>query len=451
MATLAAARPSPGPPSLRFRGPLPFLTRMKGDPLGLYREAWRQGDFVRFDAPLIRAYLAVHPDAVKHVLQDNHRNYWKGRIFTRLRRFSGNGVLFSEGELWRRQRRLSNPAFRRPRLLAMADTMAARAERMVERWERRGPEEPFDLQWETSGYALEVAVDALLGVEELSESAWMRETMGLAMDYANHLVNTFLPAPLWVPTARNRRMSREMAKLRGLLDRIIAEHRERGDADDLLGMLLEARDEEGGMGDQQLRDELITFMTAGHETSGVTLSWAFHLLAEHPKALGHLRDELASVLGGRPPRAEDLDDLVWTRAVVEETMRVRPPAWTLARESLAPDTIAGFPIPRRASVLMSPYLTHRHPEFWDDPEAFDPTRFLPERSRGRHAMAYLPFGGGPRKCIGVHFAMLELVLAVASIAQRVHLEPVAGRPVVEDPIFTLRARDGIWMRARPLS
>ena len=196
------------PPGLSFRNPFPLLERFRTEPLRLAAEAWAHGDLVMLTTLGTRTYFVLGPDGAKHVLQDNHRNYWKGRIFSRLRRFSGNGIILSDGEIWRRQRKLSNPAFRRPRLLAMADTIVRTADEMVDRWERRGPDEPFDLQWETSRFALDVATRGLLGVEELEESEWLRETMHVAFDYANHIFNQLAPLPIWVPTRRNRRMRR---------------------------------------------------------------------------------------------------------------------------------------------------------------------------------------------------------------------------------------------------
>src|SRR5262249_55076312 len=230
-----------------------------------------------------------------------------------------------------------------------------------------------------------------------------------------------------------------------VFDIINGRRRSGKDANDLLSMLLGARDEETGeaMSDEQLRDEVITLLIAGHETTAVTLSWAWYLLSENPEAAGKLRAELAEVLGGRAPTAEDLPNLPYTRMVVEESMRLYPPAWALAREAVKDDEIGGWRIPAGSKITLCQYVTHRDPKYWEEPEKFDPERVPPERSARRPRFAYFPFGGGGRICIGNNFAMMEAQLVLAAAAQRYRVKVVPGHKVEPDPTFTLRPRNGI--------
>jgi cytochrome P450 len=233
--------------------------------------------------------------------------------------------------------------------------------------------------------------------------------------------------------------------------RLIETRRQSGPAaHDVLDMLLAARDETdgAGMSDQQLRDEVLTLLTAGHETVGAALSWAWYLLGGRPEVQEALHDEAAGVLGGQTPTAADLPRLPLATAVFEESMRLYPPAWGLAREAVEADEIGGYPVPRRALIMLSQWITHRHPACWDDPDRFDPSRFLPPHAEGRPKFAYFPFGGGPRMCIGNHFALVEGPLVLAALAQRFRLELAPGQDVVPDPTFTLRPRNGVRVVVR---
>ncbi len=452
--TVAHAPALPRPPGPRYLNPFGFLRDFKRDPLEVFFDSFRRyGDVVCFRTPTGPLYLFAHPDHVKHVLQANHQNYWKGRIFARLKRFGGEGLIFSEGELWRRQRRLAQPAFSRQRVEAQAAMMTACAEALVERW--RGPAasgEPVDVAAEMSRVTLEIVAKALFGSEGVE--AWIggfRETLDVSMEYANYLLNHAFPAPLWVPTRRNLRMRRAMQAGEEIVAAILEErHRNPGDRGDLLSMLLAARDDEThqGMDDKQLGDEIQTFVVAGHETTALTLSWTWFLLSRHPEVERRLHEELEAVLARRAPSVGDLRQLVYTRCVIEEAMRLYPAAWGMGRESHEADEVGGYHIAAKAGVFLSPYLTHRHPDFWENPEGFDPERFLPERSAGRRPYAYFPFGGGPRVCIGAQFSMMEAQLLLATIAQRVRVELVPGRAVIPDPIFTLRPRGGIAVTLR---
>jgi cytochrome P450 len=262
---------------------------------------------------------------------------------------------------------------------------------------------------------------------------------------------SILPLPMWVPTRANRAARATIATMDEIVHKIIDRRRRGGDgaaaSTDLLGMLIEARDEEteAAMDDRQLRDEVITFLVAGHETTAVTLSWTWHLLASHPEVEARLFAEVDEVLGGRTPALGDLENLGYTKRVVQEAMRLYPPAWALSRQSYQEDQIRDRRVPANCIVTISPYLTHRHPQYWPDPERFDPERFSPEASAGRPEYAYFPFGGGPRRCIGSQFAMMEAQLILAMTAQRFRLVAVPGHRVEKDPILTLRPKPGVLM------
>ncbi len=254
--------------------------------------------------------------------------------------------------------------------------------------------------------------------------------------------------PLWIPTPRNLAFKRARAELDRVVYDIIASRRRRhAPKGDLLDMLLAAREQGSGEGmtDRQLRDEVMTLLLAGHETTATTLTWTWYLLSKHPGAARKLRAELDVVLGGRLPGVGDLPALEYTQRVVRESMRLYPPVWVISRTAIEEDEIGGYTIPAGSILLLSQYAMHRHPDFWENPEGFDPDRFSPERSEGRHRYAYFPFGGGPRLCIGANLAMLETELILAILAQRYRLELLPGHPVEPEPLITLRPRYGMKM------
>jgi cytochrome P450 len=450
----------PPPPGPRFRTPLGLMAAIRRDILRLFTESVEQyGQVVSYRAPSVQLYLLAHPDHIRRVLQDNNRNYWKGRVFERLKRIAGNGILFSDGDVWRRQRKLAQPAFAKSRLVGMDRWMVEPAQGLLARWEKRyaesarkGDDLVLEVTHDMSGLALEIVTRALFGSDFAISPAEFRANLDVAVEYANYLIMTFLPAPLWLPTPRNRQALRTRRYLHQTLDRLVADRREKGtSSEDLLGMLIAARDDETdeGMDDRQLRDELITFINAGHETTAVALSWTWYVLSRHPEVERRLHEELDSVLGGRSPTHADLPSLPFTRAVVDETLRLYPPAWGVGRESIDADEMGGYRIEARAGIFLSPWTTHRHPGLWDAPDRFDPERFLGDELRKKPRYAYFPFGGGPRMCIGSSFALMELVLVLATLAQRVRLRLLPGHPVVPDPIFTLRPKHGLRMTLEP--
>ena len=451
-AVISSSRPNRVPPGPKGHWLWGSMLDFQADPLRTYAEAARQyGDIVRFRFGPWHSYLVTHPDYVRHVLQDNHRNYNKGRItHTYLKPLLGEGLLTSEGEFWLRQRRLIQPAFHKQRLAHFGQAMTDKTLAMLQRWQAYADSgEPFDVSAEMMRLTLSIVGQTLFSAEVEDTSAEVGEAMEVAQAHVNYRSTHPFSLPERFPTPRNRRFHQARATFDRVLLDIIEERRRSGeDKGDLLGMLLAARDEATGegMSNQQLRDEAVTLFLAGHETTSNTLTWTWYLLAEHPAVARRLREELAAVLGGRTPTVADVPHLKYTVQVIEEAMRLYPAAWVVARGAIGADEIGGYPIPAGSMISISPFITHRHPDFWPVPEAFDPDRFTPERSAGRPRYAYFPFGGGPRQCIGNNFAMLEATLLLATIAQAGRLDLVPGHPVVPEPLVTLRPRHGMRMR-----
>lgn len=401
------------------------------------------GDAVSMRLPGSRFVLVLHPDGVKHVLQSNAKAYSKRtRGYDKMRLFLGNGLVTSEGEFWRRQRRIAAPAFHRQRIEGFAETMTASTAAMLERWAGRaetGAE--LDVDREMMTLTMRIASETLLG-EDLSGDA---DTVGEALSFltlnTNARITRLVDLPLSIPTPENRRYLDAVATVESVLVRLIAARRANpGAHHDLLAMLLEAKDEETGasMTDAQLRDEALTIFAAGHETTSNALAWTFLLLARHPAVAARLYAEVDSALGGRTPTLADLPAMPFTKQVIQESMRLYPPAWIIGRRAEVDDTVCGYHIAAGTQVLVSPWATHRQPRWWDDPEAFDPDRFSAARSDGRPAFAYFPFGGGPRICIGNTFAMMEAQLILAQVSQRYRLELAPGARVEPELGVTMR-------------
>jgi cytochrome P450 len=397
------------------------------------------------------ALVLLHdPAQIRHVLRTNSRNYLKAEQYEPLKLVVGEGLIVSDGDFWRHQRRLEQPAFHRRRIAGLASLMVAETARTLSRWSDPswGQGEPFDVVQEMTDLTLRIISKTLLGPAADRHLKRISNAQSLLDGYLDRRMATFVSLPYWVPTPANLRYRRALANLHGVIDGAIDERKLGGQrGDDLLSMLLEARDERTGQGmdRRQLRDEAMTLLFAGHETTATALSWTWWLLGTNAVAESRLHDELDGVLAGRMPEFEDLPNLPYTRMVLQEAMRLYPPAWAISRRAIEDDEVGGYLIPAGTTVLVSPYVTHRNPRYWEHSEIFDPERFLPQRSAGRPEFAYLPFGGGPRKCIGDHYAMTEGVLILATIAQRYRLLPVPEHPVEPQPLLTLKPKRGIFV------
>lgn len=434
--------------------PFGSLSELRATPLKTLlgaRETY--GDVVRFRVGLWSVYLLSHPDDVKHVLQDNHQNYRKGFTFGYLKPLVGSGLLTAEGESWRVQRRLIQPAFHHQRLDSMVELMAKAAEDLASRWLVRRETCPVDVVQEMTAVTLQIVSKAILGVDLDAATSQIGEAMRVTQEQINWRITHLFSTPDRYPTPRNLRFRRSLRVLEDLVSSMIEIKRvnqSRNQAEggnDVLSLLLEDQDGEpaSAIPDLLLRDEVMTFLLAGHETTANALAWTCHFLALNPEAEERLHSEVDSVLNGRRPTLADLSRLRFTRMVFEETLRLRPPVWALGRFSLADDQAGRYRLSAYSSVLLSPYVTHRHPEFWEIPERFDPDRFRPEQVASRPGHAYFPFGAGPRMCIGREFAVMEAVVCLATIAGRFRLRNFANHTVELEPLITLRPKGGMPM------
>lgn len=450
---LVPRAPLPLPPTLPSWHPLGHLLRFRSDALGLFMAGMARGDVVRIRAGTRTIIAAYHPDHVHHVLVHRAANYEKKtRGYVVLRELLGQGLLTSEGEVWRRQRRIAQPAFQQQRLAGFAPTMVRAAEDLADRWEevaKRG--ETFDMAEVMGRLALRIAGETLFSMDISGES----DAVGRAL---SEVLGGFIrgvtnPLSKLFPLTRYRH-KRAMRTLDQVVRGIVARRRaEGGGGDDLLGLFMSARDPETGeaMSDERLRDEVLTMLLAGHETTANALAWTFYRLSQHPLVDARLGEELEAVLGGGPLQLQRQADLTWTDLVLRESLRLHPPAWVESRKAVEADELGGYRVPAGGFVFLSQYAIHRNPRLWSDPERFDPERFLPERQvcpdgSPRPKLAWFPFGAGQRKCIGENFAMMEAKILVALLARRYRFALAPGAVVAGDPSVTLRPRGGLPMR-----
>jgi cytochrome P450 len=429
------------------------LPAFRSNPLELYLDAARlRGEAATIRYGPTKTYFFHHPAAIKHILQDNSRNYARDEFTTGLfRLLAPNSLITLSGDEWLARRRLAQPAFHRKYLAALAGVMTDGAEQTLARWRQATAEgRTLDIAAEMMRLTLGVATRALFGVDVTGQAEAIGRAVTAGAEFFAYRSRTLFPPPLWLPTRRNRKYLHASAYLDQVVDEIIRRRRSTGQyGEDLLSLLLQAVDEESGEGlsGVEVRNEVRAMMVAGHETTANLLGWTLHLLSSHREAEEELHAELGEVLGGRNPTFDDLSRLRYTRMVLEESLRLFPPAWAMGRVALEDDEVGGFHVPAGTGITLSAYVTHRRPDFWPEPDRFDPTRFTPERSAGRPPFAFFPFGGGPRQCIGNSFAMTEATLVLATLAQRFTLRGVPGHPVVPEPIMTLRPKYGLPMVA----
>jgi cytochrome P450 len=422
---------------------------MSRDIIGFFSQVQKtHGDVASFRIGRRRIFLLSHPDHIRDVLVTRDDNFTKGPALRMAKVTLGEGLLTSEGDFHRRQRRIMQPAFHAQRVAAYADTFVDYAQRARERWQ---PGEIFDIRAAMTQLTLEIVAKTLFGADLESE---VRE-LGHAMDvtvtmfdrsrYPWAILLNLLPLP------SNVRFLRAMHRVFSTIDQMIARRRENpSDRNDFLSLLLRARDTEGdggGMSDRQLRSEAMTLFSAGHETTANALVWTWLLLAQNPAAEAKLHEELDKELSGQPPTAADVPRLVYTRAVLAESMRLYPPAWIVGRQATNPDHAGDYKIPAGAVILMSQFLVHRDNRWWKDPEHFDPNRWLNNTDTTRPRYAYFPFGGGARSCIGESFAWLESILLLATIAQKWRFRLTNAAPIRLHATITLRPRDPLPMQA----
>jgi cytochrome P450 len=427
------------------------LRRFRRDPLAFLTALAARGPVVEFRLGPQPVFLLTEPDAIEDVLITHAAGFAKGRALERARQTLGDGLLTSEGAFHLRQRRLLQPAFHRARVAAYADAMSATAVRVRDGWTAGVP---LDLATEMNRLTLTIVSDTLFGasVGHDSDTARVQQAITDVMEMFDLVMLPFAQWLTHLPLPRMRRYRAARAALDALIYGIIAERRRSGvDRGDLLSLLLHAQDADDGTGmtDRQVRDEVITLFLAGHETTANALAWAWVMLARHPDVEATLHAELAAVLGGAPPAAADVMRLPYTRAVVAETLRLYPPAWTLGRRVLRDYRSGGRDIPAGSLLLMSQWIVHRDPRWWPEPERFDPRRWLGEQP-ARPRFAYFPFGGGTRVCIGESFAWSEAIVVLAALAQRWRFVLDPAHPVVPQPLITLRTRHGVRATPQPV-
>lgn len=449
--TPRSTRPRPQrPPGPRGNALLGTLLDVWRDRLGLMTGvAADHGDVVRFTMGPKVLWFLNHPDHAKQILADNADNYHKGIGLIHAKKVLGEGLLTSEGQLWRRQRRTIAPAFNRERLARFAGVVVQEAGTLTARWRRlsaTGASEPLDVVAEMTGLTLGVMGRTLLDTD-LGAYESMGHAFDVVQDQAMWEMTTLNMVPAVTPLPRNFRFRAARRELERIVTEIVAGRQGRTDGDDALSRLLAdlATEPDEAVRRRRLRDELLTILLAGHETTASTLSWCWYLISQHPEVGERMHEEAVRVLGDRLPVHEDLHRLTYTTQVIQETMRLYPPVWILPRRALAPDEVDGYPIPAGADVLICPYTLHRHPDFWPEPERFDPDRFATDRAAARHRYAYIPFGAGPRFCVGNNLGMMEAVFVTAMAAREFRLELLAGREVIADPMLSLRVRGGLPM------
>jgi cytochrome P450 len=429
----------PGPEQGFFDG---LKSPLRRDPLSFMLRAAREyGDVVCLRFFHLRTYLVTHPDLIEDVLVTNAAKFIKGRVLRANRHIFGNGLLTSEGEFWLRQRRMMQPAFHRSRIANYGSTMTACTTRLLESWK---PGETIDLHEAMMRLTLQVVGKTLFSADVERDAPQVGETLQVLLEYTADF-RRLVMTPKWLPTKQNLQAKRAVRELTEIIDRIIQQHRELNeDTGDLLSMLLRAQDEGGSrMTGQQLRDEALTLFLAGHETTASTLSWTWWLLAQNPRVEEKLHAELDDVLQGRTPTLDALSKLTYTSHVISESMRLYPPAWAIARLTIEDHEIGGYPVPKGTGIVAVPWVVHRDPRWYENPEEFLPERWEGDLLKTIPRFAYFPFSFGARQCIGNSFALMEANLVLATIAQRFRFRLLPSHPVTPLASITLRPRHGL--------
>ncbi|HEX8826471.1 MAG TPA: cytochrome P450 [Archangium sp.] len=436
----------PGPKGIWFLGNA--LEQLR-DPLGIFaRGCERYGDIVHYGmGPGGTIILLNHPDYVKHVLVNNPQNYVKpfqgGKLL-------GNGLFSSQGDFWKRQRRMMQPAFHRARLAPMVEKAVEGTRSMLTRLEAQARSaKPFDVEQEMTWVLRSIVSQSVFSLDITELSPTVRDAFEFVMAFGRRKISIWTVLPL--PRPGRRRYKKSIEILENAVYELVRQRmRTPGEHQDQLSAMVAARDTQGEpMTDKQLRDEAMTLLVAGHEATVSAMTWVWYLLDRHPEVQRKVREELATVLGDAPPTAQTLPQLQYTSQVFAEALRLYPPAWVMGRLAKEEDQIGGYTIPAKCTVVFSQYVMHRHPTYWEDPERFDPERFAPERKGSQPRYAYFPFGGGQRLCIGDSLAELHALVVMATVLQRYRLELEPGFRVEPEAGVTLRPANGLRVIAHP--
>lgn len=428
--------PGPSGPDM-LRG-IPLMR--SNPPLFLHQCRERFGDVVAFPIPRSTVVFLAAADDVRHVLQQNHPAYGKRTIqYDALATVTGHGLLASDDALWRRMRRVQQPAFRTDLVNAMAGAAVGHVDRLMARWSRLRPQQVIDVEREMSALTMDIVGTTLFGNDIRNQSARLVHNISVALDVAIASSRRPFRLPVWFPLSGSRTLQSRRAGIDGQVRRLVSERRSQPQGSDVLSLLLEAEDS-GVVSRDEVRNEVVTLIVAGHETVATALTWTWSLLADRSDVVARIRAE-ADLLPGQQWADQAVTNLPYTRAVVDESLRLFPPAWVISRRSTQPDMVGGYLLPEGTTVITSPYLLHRDARSWVDPSSFDPSRFLDTDLRLREV--YLPFGVGPRQCIGRELALLEATLIVARVAQACDVEPLRlGLPTPEFAV-TVRPRGGL--------
>lgn len=423
------------------------------DPVGFpIEQSKKLGGFFRVPFFFLRMYMITDLEGISYVLQTNQKNYVKSPAYRQLKLALGNGLVTSEGEFWRRQRRMAQPAFYKTQLEGLFKKMTAVAENYCKVLEEKCQKEAtLNISKEMMGVTADIVLKTLFSSENPASQSEMYKTMWIAQEHIMYRTSYPILIPLTYINGSRWRFKKAMKLFDTKLFNILEERRKmKEQPHDLLSMLLQARDEETGEGmtNKQLRDEAITMYSAGHETSSNALSWTLYLLAQHPEIIKKVRAEVKSVLGDATPSFDDLRNLQYTRQVIEEGMRLYPPAYIVGRQAKEADEIMGHKIPKKSIFVLSISAVHQDERYWENPKEFNPDRFAPEKVKERPKLAYMPFGAGPRMCIGNHFAMMEMQLLLAMLIRQFDFELVKDHPVEMDPLVTLKPKYGIMLKMR---
>jgi cytochrome P450 len=444
-------RPIPGP---RGHPVLGSIREIQRDNIQAFVDAWREyGDIVHFRGPLT-INLLVHPDYVQRVLRDNYANYPRPTfVADKLKSIVGEGLVAAESDRWAHARRNSQPAFHPDLITQSAQIFTESTAEMLEGWQtlaERGA--AFDVKSEMMHLTLTNLGKALFKANWGEQVGKVEPIVALALAHTHKRLTSPID-PQRFPLRSTRAFNAGLASLDEIIFGAINERRrDTNGGSDLISILLQVEDPETGqrLTDAQVRDEVIGFFIAGHETVSSALSWTWYLLSQNPSSWRRMREEVDEVLGGRTPTAEDVPKLEYTTRVLLESMRLFPPIFVLMRCAKEDDEIGGYHVPAGSNIVLCAYVTHRHPDFWDNPEGFDPDRFTSERSAGLHRMAYFPFSGGPRKCIGNAFAMMQMPIVLAMVSQRFRVNLVPGEKPVPEPAISLRPRDPLMVTLEPV-
>jgi len=414
----------------------------------------KYGDVVQFPLPILPVYLVVNPEDVDQVLRVNAKNYGKRTIqYENLAEVTGEGLLAADTEPWKRQRKLIQPAFHHEAIMRVGPDTALVTERMLESWSKKPAGALVDIDDDMMHAALEIVSRSLFGTDLAGDVEKTAEATLNALDVIVARARTPIKFPEWIPTPNNRKMSKALKQLNSAVSRIL---KERASSNlkpgverevDMLDLLISAHDENDVLSDEELRDQIVTFLVAGHETVASSLTWTWWLLGSNPDKQEQARSEIDRVLQGRTPTIKDVNELPYTKAVVDEALRIFPPGWVVSRRALGEDVLGGYQIPKDAVIIISPWATHRHPAAWEDGMKFSPERFLPEAPSPKKG-TYLPFGIGPRQCIGKDFALLESALLIAQVLQKYRIEPATGTPEVRAAVMA-RPKGGLPMKIYP--